>query len=119
MKKNAKVGHPNSGQSRSIKVGQSRSIFFAKVGLAKVGLAKVGQKRMAKVGLAKVGISPKVLDLTPGRHAFFEVVRVLHLLPFGSLGRLLLVGKLSRPSFFRSTWCTGLLPASTSAHGSI
>ena len=48
----AKVGHPNLGQSRSIKVGQSRSNF-----LAKVGLPKVGQIRMAKVGLAKVDLS--------------------------------------------------------------
>ena len=30
----AKVGHPLFGQSRSIKVGQSRSNFWAKVGLA-------------------------------------------------------------------------------------
>ena len=35
----SKVGHPNFGQSRSIKVGQSRSIFLAKVGISRlVGL---------------------------------------------------------------------------------
>ena len=60
-----KNGQSRSGQRRSpkfwpqssIKIGQSRSNFLAKVGFAKVGLAKVGQIRMAKVGLAKVAHS--------------------------------------------------------------
>ena len=52
----AEVGHPNFGQSRSIKVGQSRSNFWASVGY---GQSRIGQSRsrMAKVGLAEVGIS--------------------------------------------------------------
>ena len=39
----AKVGHPNFGQSRSIKVGQRRSNFWPKSVWPKSELAKVGQ----------------------------------------------------------------------------
>ena len=54
----AKVGNPNFGQSRSIKVGQSLSIFcWLKSVWPKSDWPKVGQLRMAKVGLAKVGLS--------------------------------------------------------------
>ena len=38
----AKVGHPNFGQSRSIKVGQSRSNFF---GQSRFGQSRIGQSR--------------------------------------------------------------------------
>ena len=54
----AKVGHPNFGQSRSIKVGQSRSTFFwPKSVWPKSDWPKSVKLRMAKVGLAKVGLS--------------------------------------------------------------
>ena len=41
----AKVGHPNFGQSRSIKVGQSRSNFFGQSRSNKDGQSRFGQSR--------------------------------------------------------------------------
>ena len=60
----AKIGHPNFGQSRSIKVGQSRSNFFCQSRFGQSQIAKVANVGLAKVGLAKVGISQnRMLDL--------------------------------------------------------
>ena len=50
----AKVGHPNFGQSRSIKVGQSRSKFF---GQSRFGQSRIGQSRSNKDGQSRFGQS--------------------------------------------------------------
>ena len=112
----AKNGQSRSGQRRSpkfwpqssIKIGQSRSNFlakvgFAKVGFAKVGLANVGQIRMAKVSLAKVGHSqPNTLWL-----------EVKHILPWSTEDGSCALGICDCSNEIgRNSWCTlvGLWP---------
>ena len=58
----AKVGHPNFGQSRSIKVGQSRSKFFSQ---SRFGQRRIGQSRSNKDGQKSVW--PKSVSAA-GRH---------------------------------------------------
>ena len=68
-----KVGQSRFGQSRSNKGGQ---IFLAKVGLAKVGIGQSRQIRMAKVGLAKVGLSrPSTSVLLGDSDTFCRLLR--------------------------------------------